>query len=506
MSLVNKLIKNSMSNTAAFVVEAVVAFLMMPFVIKHLGDSSYGVWVLINALTGYLGLFKLGFRPSINKHVSQYKALNDFKGMNIFMGASLHIYIYVSVLIVITSIFVSYNVPDIFTLDSEFILPFQILILFAGIQSVFSLIGTAFGGVISGYQRYEINSGIEISVILIRAGIIVYFLPEFPDLYTMAAAHFSITILGYIVTIVAAKKIAPLEKLPIIKKPGKDILKVILKYNSISFSIAALSIIIGYLDSVIIGIILPLSAVTHYVVGSRLIKYCIQFLGVTTKVIAPAISELSAKDKTAQLNNLLLMTYKYSCVVIHPILLILLLQGDLFIGLWMGENYFDSYKVMQVLALFTLFIAPAQSINSYLYGLGMHKYLLYVLAIEMICSVPLSILLGNYYGAIGVAYGISIPRAIVRMFLLPLLLNKISKINAFLKFAKYQAIILLSSLPFIFTLGLFKSVLNINNWIYFIFQLSVCCFVYLISVYYIVLNSTERATIVKLFFKKSYKV
>ncbi len=495
MSIVNKLVKNSLSNTAAFLVEAVVAFLMMPFVIFHLGDSSYGIWVLINALTGYLGLFKLGFRPSINKHVSEYKALGDDQGMRVFMGASLHIYIYVSVMILLTAVITSYFVPSIFTLSEDYLVPFQILLLFAGVQSTFSLIGTAFGGVISGYQRYEINAGIEIAVILVRAGIIVYFLPDFPDLYTMAAAHFSITILGYLFTIFAARKIANVKRLPILRKPGKEILKVILKYNSVSFSIAALSIVIGYVDSIIIGVILPLSAITHYVVGGRLIQYCVQFLGVTTKVIAPAISELNAKNENDSLNQILVLTHKASCIVVFPILLCLFVQGGIFIDLWMGDGYADSYQVMQVLAIATLFIAPSQAINSYLYGLGMHKYLLYILAVEMLTSVPLGIVLGNLYGAVGVAFGISLPRAIMRSIILPILISKISQQNMLIRFIGSQFRVILACIPFVLLLSLSKHYNLSDSWATFALQLSVCGIIYLVGVYFIALYRVERLKI-----------
>ena len=495
MSLVNKLVKNSLSNSAAFVVEAVVAFMMMPFVVGQLGDSAYGIWILVNALTGYLGLFKMGFRPSINKHVAEYKALGDVPSMKRFMGASLHIYMYVSLLIIITAVTVSYFLPQIFSVGDEFGSIFQILVLFAGVHSAFSLIGTTYGGVISGYQRYEINAGIEIGVIVIRALLIVAFLPEFPDLYTMAAAHFSITILGFLVTIVAAKKIAPLDDLPIVKKPGKDVLKIILKYNSISFSIAALSILINFVDSIVIGIILPLSVVTHYGVGDRLVKYCLMFLNVSTKVIAPAISELNATNKKDTLNQVLIGTHKASCLVVFPILLCLFVQGGLFIELWMGQGYNDSYQIMQVLAISALFIAPSQSVNSYLYGIGKHKFLLYILAVETAISLPLCIILGKIYGAVGVAIGISVPRAVLRGLFLPLMIGKIAEHNIFGAFFIGKIRVLFACVPFIILLWWFKENFALDSWFIYASQLAAACVLYLVSVYLVSFNGKEKQQI-----------
>jgi len=493
MNIFDKILKNSVSNTAAFSVEAITAFMLMPFVIGHLGDSAYGIWVLINALTGYLGLFKLGFRPSINKHVAKYEAKGDFSSMREYMAATLHIYIYLSGAILITALLVSYLLPGIFLKESEYLLVFQILILFAGIQSVFSLMGTAYGGVISGYQRYEINAGIEIAVILIRAILIFIFLPYFEDLYTVAAAHFSITIIGFIVTIFYARKISPLKNLPITKKPSKNILNIIIKYNSSSFIIAALAIFMSYMDSVIVGIILPISVITHYVIGSRLIKYATMFLNVTTKVIAPAISELDAKNNKEMLIKLLNSTYKISCIVVFPMFVYLIIQGDDFINLWVGEGYADSYRIMVVLAVSGLFVAPTEALNSYLYGMGDHIYLMYINIIEVLIILPVCYIGGVYYGLMGIAVGIAIPKAIIRGIILPLIVSEKVKFNLFYSFLKSQINVIFACLPFIVYLYSADIIVgDIDTWLKFSTHLLIGMIIYTISIYIFSLNRQEK--------------
>jgi len=495
VNLGRKVVKNSLSNSAAFVVEAVTAFLMMPFVIGHLGDNAYGIWVLVSAMTGYLGLFKLGFRPSINKHVAEFKAKNDFDKLRGFVAGSLHIYIYISFFILLTSWIVSYFVPHLFNIDNDYILIFQVLILFSGVQSVFSLVGTAYGGVISGYQRYEINAGIEIGVILVRAALILYFLPDFQDLYTMAAAHFSITIVGYLVTIVMARKISPVKNLEIKKKPSKEILSIIIKYNSISFGIAGIGILMNYVDTIIVGLLLPLSVITHYAIGDRLVKYTISFLSVATRVIAPAISELKATNDMPVVTKLLINIHKMSCVIAYPVLLCLIIQGGEFINLWMGEGYEDSVEVMIILASLSIIIAPSQVINPFLYGLGMHKYLLYFLILEVLISVPLCYYLGSEYGMVGVAAGLSIPRAILRAIALPILLDFVLDIKISIQMFSSQLKVLFGSIPYIGLLILSRHYLDLDTWLIFSFQLLVIGMIHVVFVYLVILNKAEKQQI-----------
>ena len=70
--MLRTLLRNILSNWAGFLVEACVAFYLSPFVIHTLGDTSYGIWILLTSLTGYFGLLNLGLRPAINKYVAEF--------------------------------------------------------------------------------------------------------------------------------------------------------------------------------------------------------------------------------------------------------------------------------------------------------------------------------------------------------------------------------------------------------------------------------------------------
>ena len=58
----SRILRNVFSNWGGFVLSAVVNFFLAPFVVRHLGNTLYGVSVLFLALTGYLGMLDLGVR------------------------------------------------------------------------------------------------------------------------------------------------------------------------------------------------------------------------------------------------------------------------------------------------------------------------------------------------------------------------------------------------------------------------------------------------------------
>src|ERR1700721_3257066 len=70
-------LKNVASNWAGLGVNIAVGFFLSPFILHHLGDEAFGLWVLIFSLTGYYGIFDFGIRSSLIRYVSKFQATGD---------------------------------------------------------------------------------------------------------------------------------------------------------------------------------------------------------------------------------------------------------------------------------------------------------------------------------------------------------------------------------------------------------------------------------------------
>ncbi len=65
VSVKPRVIRNVASNWGAYVLAMGVNFFLSPYVVRHLGNTGYGVWTLILSLTGYLGLLDLAFEARL---------------------------------------------------------------------------------------------------------------------------------------------------------------------------------------------------------------------------------------------------------------------------------------------------------------------------------------------------------------------------------------------------------------------------------------------------------
>src|SRR5882762_5714592 len=64
--------RNVLTNWINYFLSGVISFFLSPFIVRHLGDTAYGVWVLLVSLTGYLGFLDLGIRGAVTRYVAKF--------------------------------------------------------------------------------------------------------------------------------------------------------------------------------------------------------------------------------------------------------------------------------------------------------------------------------------------------------------------------------------------------------------------------------------------------
>src|SRR5437773_2192569 len=81
--------RNLIWNWTGIVFSMASGFLMAPFLIHRLGDTHYGLWLLLASLTSYFCLFDLGTRSAVGRNVAFYRAKGDQEGVNAVFNTAL---------------------------------------------------------------------------------------------------------------------------------------------------------------------------------------------------------------------------------------------------------------------------------------------------------------------------------------------------------------------------------------------------------------------------------
>src|SRR5882724_7666644 len=181
-----RVIKNIGSSWFALGNNIVIGIFLSPFILHRLGDTAFGIWVLIFSITGYYGLFDLGIRSSVVRYVSKATATGDMEYASRIISTSLFSYTCIGAFVLLITVLVSVNIDTVFRIPAEFHATTRWLLLMVG--SAVSLgfpLGIS-GGALEGLQRFDVMSLTSVATTLLRALLIVIVLLHGYGLLTVA--------------------------------------------------------------------------------------------------------------------------------------------------------------------------------------------------------------------------------------------------------------------------------------------------------------------------------
>jgi O-antigen/teichoic acid export membrane protein len=416
---IRRIAGNIFSNWVALVLGMVVAFFLMPFVVHHLGNVAYGVWVLVVSLNSYMGLLDLGLRGAVTRFVSKGATQGNHDESSEAASGALWIRLWLSIAILLTSIgFASvftrlFQVPPSLAWDARW----AILATAAGLA--ITLCSGVFGGILAALHRFELLSTVSITQNLLRAGGIVVLLEYHHGILALALWELTTTVVASCLQIYLC--FHGYSELRIhLGTPSRVILRKLWGYSFYVFVINVALQLVYYTDNLVVGAFVSAAGVTFYAIGGTLVGYARQVVGSMTTTFTPLASTFEAEGSERSLRQLLIHGTRAALIVSLPIELALFLRGETFINLWMGAEYaHSSGTVLRVLLISLIVSTGSAAACGIVYGMEKHRRVALWGILEGAANLTLSIFLVRRIGIYGVAWGTTIPSVFVELFLWP---------------------------------------------------------------------------------------
>lgn len=461
--------RNAAANWIAFLFVAGVSFFLSPFVVRHLGDTAYGVWTLLAALVGYLGLLDFGVRGTVTRYVAHHHAVNDSESCSSIVSAGLAMYGLLGSVAILIAGLVAYLSPFLFNIPEAYIDDTRIVLVVGGITMAVTLLGAVFGGVIAGLQRFVIGSGIEIAVTTVRTIAIVIALLQGYGLVSLAVVHLAGSVINGLMAWAIARRLYPDLRIRF-RGPLRAHMRTILSFSVFLSAVHIFGVLIYYTDVLVISVFLPVSLVTFYAIAGNLSDYARQVALSISTLMTPRVSALASTGSKG-IGEEILGVARVATLVTAPIAAIFLIRGESFINLWMGPEYGPaSGEVLRILAFTTLLTGARSIAVAAIIGVNKHRALIPALGIEAVSNVVLSILLVRPLGLMGVAMGTLIPSLIVSLGYLPYCLAKSTNTPAGLFYRNSWLLPMLACLPFALLNMLLEKYLPAGNLAIFFLQ------------------------------------
>lgn len=69
-------------------VKLALTFIMAPILVKNLGKYDYGLWEMLGAVIGYMGMLDLGIKPAISRFTARYKAQGESQQQQLMFSSA----------------------------------------------------------------------------------------------------------------------------------------------------------------------------------------------------------------------------------------------------------------------------------------------------------------------------------------------------------------------------------------------------------------------------------
>lgn len=432
-----RLVHNTFYNVIMLIVNAVMAFLLIRFFLGRLGESRYGVWVLIGSVFRHRMVLGMGLNSAINRRIPMYLARGDEEGVRSVISTALLFFSIIAVVLGLLTLLLYFKIDDWFAIDPEFVPAARVLVLIVGLGFALSTPAQLTPAVLSGLQRFDVICIITLVGLTVRTLLLVIMLRRGYGLLTLGTIYSASEIAVRAVQYVYARRLLPAMSVAW-KSVNRTLLKEMLSYGLNTFLYATGILIVYRASETVIGIFLGTAEVAQFSVAATGILLLSQLLQAFTAAIKPAVSDLDARDDQVRVMQIAFLTQKYSLLLLIPAAGFLMVMGREFLTVWVGAKFTDPTVIgslATVLAILTAGHGLMLSQHSnflVLAGRGEHKIFGILTALQsLLCIVGavLSVRVANW-GLQGVAWSNFIPMVLVAGAILPIYFNRKMKISA----------------------------------------------------------------------------
>lgn len=490
---------------AQVVVNIIITLLYTPIMIKFLGDSEYGLYNTIISMISMLSVLNLGFNSCYIRYYSQYKVQDNKEKIYKLNGLFLLIFLVIGLIALILGLFLTFNLRLIFAQGltmAEYSIAQKLMFLLT-INLVVSFPMSVFSNIIATHENFVFLKAIGI------------FKSVFSPLLTIPLlfngyGSIAIVLITVVVSIIVDVLYVLFVKLKLNQRFifygfEKGLFKSLLSFT-VFIAIHIIADQFNWnVDKIVLGRYKGTTQVAIYSVGFSLYAHYTSIGTPIAGLFVPRVNTLIAsdenlKEKNGQLTRLFTKVGRVQWLILGLICTGYVFFGKVFIKFWIGPGYETSYYIGLLL------IIPGSIDLIQHLGIdiqrakNLHKFRALVYLIMALVNIVISIVLCQYYGAIGAAIGTSMSLILVQGLVINIYLFKKCGINI-LSFWRDIIKLSLGLIPPIIIGIIIIKFVSISSILILIACIGFYAMVYCVSMWFIGMNKYEKDLVKKPLFK-----
>lgn len=374
-----KVIKNYLYNLSYQILTIILPIITVPYVTRIFTSEALGNYVFYNSIVSYFSLFAmLGIGVYGTKQIA---AASDVSSTfwNIYA-----IQLIASILSIFVYIIVVFSIPQM-----EGIVPLIVgITLFANMMDISWLF--------SGKEDFKKITIRNVVIRVIGVISIFTFVKSSDDLYLYVFLIVIFDFLGQFVMWVPAKKFIkrPSFNTRIMKKNLHPIVLLFLPQVAISLYVV--------LDRTLLGLLGSYSDVGIYEQGQKLVSILLKVVSSLGVVMLPRVANLLSERRDKEAQNMVKFSFILYNLIIFPMIFGLIAVNEVFVKLFLGQNFQDVKYVLYVIVFNIMFVGWTNILGyQVLVVRNKNKEFMLSTTIPAFVSVAVNIAVIPFFGYIG---------------------------------------------------------------------------------------------------------
>ena len=405
---------NAVSSYANLILGVILGLLVTRVLLRHLGPGAFGLWVVLVNMVAYLGLLDAGVSTAAVQRVARLSALGDNEGLaNLLRTASAFFavsgFLAVAIVVVVAP-FVS-SIVHLGDVSGTVAGPTLIIL---GVAMATRFLASVPAAVLFGSGRSDRQAQIGLATMVVTQVAQVVVVLAGGGLVGLGAATLAGVVFGYVVSFVVVRSMGDGAF-----RGGhfdRAVLGDLLRFGSRNMVVAVGGTISYSLDTVIIGIILPVAQVAPYDVALSTANLTRNLTTQGTDLLMPTYAHLAATEDPTRQARLFNRSVLGGLTIAAPIIIALAAFGQDILTLWLGNVPPKTYPIMIALGLVIMLQLPGHQCFVYLTGIGRNQILVRLALVSAAINFAGSIAFTYWLGPIGPAIG-SLPAVVVFDFI-----------------------------------------------------------------------------------------
>lgn len=370
----NKSLKrNAFWNILSNGVNLLLLFVLTPIITKGLGDTGYGIYVILGTIGGALNIANLGLGEATLRFVAFYYARQDENGINRVFNATLWLYSILGISISLLFILYPQSLIDLLNLNAlgdegNFLIRLTIVLF------LINFIYACFTSVFQALQRYDIYSYVSTGQNGLRfiSNILIIFLGY--GLKGLVIVNLAIGGLFLCISIIETKRLLPY--LSLYRIPSFSDYKEIFSYGIYAFISQIVGLVWQYCDNILLAIYIGPQSVGFFSIPMQLIG---KVNGLITAGFSVLFPKFASEEQDSQIKSLYIKSTQLSLFLSILLFVPISIMLKDFLHLWISAEFAQKAGFIATLLAFSYIIRGAfLPYESLLKGIGKPNIIMYI--------------------------------------------------------------------------------------------------------------------------------